>query len=84
VATHYGIKVIDLKSKSNARPVAYPRQIAMYLCKQLTDLSYPEVGKLFNNKHHSTVIYSVEKIEKVKQDDPSLASTLENLAKMFR
>jgi chromosomal replication initiator protein len=84
VATHYGIKIVDLKSKSNARPVAYPRQIAMYLCKQLTDLSYPEIGKLFNNKHHSTVIYSVEKIEKIRHDDPSLSTTLDNLAKHFR
>jgi chromosomal replication initiator protein len=84
VATHYGLKVSDLKSKSNARPVAYPRQIAMYLCKQLTDLSYPEIGKLFNNKHHSTVIYSVEKIDRIRQDDPGLSTTLENLAKNFR
>ena len=84
VSTHYGIKVTDLKSKSNARPVSYPRQVAMYLCKQLTDLSYPEIGKLFNNKHHSTVIYSVEKIEKLKQEDSALASTLEMLAKHFR
>lgn len=84
VATHYGIKVVDLKSKSNARPVAYPRQIAMYLCKLLTDLSYPEIGKVFNNKHHSTVIYSVEKIEKLKQDDPAIATTLEVLARQLR
>ena len=40
-----------MKSKSNARPIAYPRQVAMYVCKSLTDLSYPEIGKLFNNKH---------------------------------
>ena len=84
VATHYGIKVVDLKSKSNARPIAYPRQIAMYLCKLLTDLSYPEIGKVFNNKHHSTVIYSVEKIEKMKQDDPAIASTHEVLARQLR
>jgi chromosomal replication initiator protein len=63
VAAHYGIKVSDVKSKSNARPIAYPRQIAMFMCKELTDLSYPEIGKLFNNKHHSTVMYSVEKID---------------------
>jgi chromosomal replication initiator protein len=84
VSTHYGIKITDLKSKSNARPVAYPRQVAMYLCKHLTDLSYPEIGKLFNNKHHSTVIYSVEKIDKIRQEDPAVANTLELLAKHFR
>jgi chromosomal replication initiator protein len=84
VANHYGLKVVDMKSKSNARPVAYPRQVAMYLCKLLTDLSYPEIGKIFNNKHHSTVIYSVEKIEKLKQDDAGLANTLEMLSKHLR
>jgi len=84
VAAHYGIKVVDLKSKSNSRPIAYPRQIAMFLCKQLTDLSYPEIGKIFNNKHHSTVIYSVEKIEKIKHEDPAVANTLDMLAKHFR
>ncbi|MBW3563897.1 MAG: chromosomal replication initiator protein DnaA [Acidobacteria bacterium] len=84
VASHYGLKVSDLKSKSNARPIAYPRQVAMYLCKQLTDLSYPEVGKLFGNKHHSTVIYSVEKIERLKSEDPSVESTVDMLTRHFR
>jgi chromosomal replication initiator protein len=84
VSNHYGIKVSDVKSKSNARPISYPRQIAMYLCKMLTDLSYPEIGKLFNNKHHSTVIYSVEKIEKLREEDPAVANTLEMLTKHFR
>ena len=83
-AAHYGIKVSELKSKSNARPISYPRQIAMYLCKQLTDLSYPEIGKLFNNKHHSTVIYSVDKIEKLKATDASVENTIEMLLKHFR
>ena len=80
----YGIKIVDLKSKSNARPIAYPRQVAMFLCKSLTDLSYPEIGKIFNNKHHSTVIYSVEKIEKLKEEDSALANTLQMLTKHFR
>jgi chromosomal replication initiator protein len=84
VAAHYGIKVSDLKSKSNARPIAYPRQVAMWLCKHLTDLSYPEIGKLFNNKHHSTVMYSVEKIDQLMQDDQQLARTLDMLEKQFR
>jgi chromosomal replication initiator protein len=84
VATHYGIKVSDMKTKSNARPVAYPRQVAMYMCKHLTDLSYPEIGKLFNNKHHSTVIYSVEKIDRLKHEDPAVENTIEMLTKHFR
>jgi chromosomal replication initiator protein len=84
VAAHYGIKVTDLKSKSNARPIAYPRQVAMYITKELTDLSYPEIGKLFNNKHHSTVMYSVEKIDQLIQDDQQVARTIEMLTKQFR
>jgi len=84
VSAHYGIKVSDLKSKSNARPIAYPRQVAMYMCKHLTDLSYPEIGKVFNNKHHSTVMYSVEKIDQLIQDDQQVARTVEMLTKQFR
>ena len=84
VAGHYGIKVAEIKAKSNSRPIAYPRQIAMFLCKTLTDLSYPEIGKIFNNKHHSTVIYSVEKIERLKDEDPAVSNTLDNLTKHFR
>ncbi len=84
VAAHYGIKISDLKSKSNARPISYPRQVAMYMCKELTDLSYPEIGKLFNNKHHSTVMYSVEKIDQLMQDDQQVARTIEMLTKQFR
>jgi chromosomal replication initiator protein len=84
VAAHYGIKVTELKSKSNARTVAYPRQVAMFMCKELTDLSYPEIGKLFNNKHHSTVMYSVEKIDEMIQNDQQLARTIDMLTKQFR
>lgn len=84
VANHYGIKIADLKSKSNSRPIAYPRQVAMYICKQLTDLSYPEIGKLFNNKHHSTVMYSVEKIDQLQHEDQQLARTIEMLKKQFQ
>ena len=84
VSTHYGIKVSDLKSKSNARPIAYPRQVAMYICKELTDLSYPEIGRVFNNKHHSTVMYSVQKIDEKRQNDQQFARIVENLLKQFR
>jgi chromosomal replication initiator protein len=84
VAAHYGLKVSDLKSKSNARTIAFPRQVAMYMCKDLTDLSYPEIGRLFNDKHHSTVMYSVDKIDQLVQDDSDLSRTIEMLTKHFR
>src|SRR5437868_2711495 len=84
VAAHYGLKVSDMKSKSNARTIAFPRQVAMFMCKELTDLSYPEIGRLFNDKHHSTVMYSVDKIDQLRQDDTDLARTLEMFGKQFR
>ena len=81
VARHYGLKVGEIKSKSNAKQIAFPRQVAMYLCKQLTDLSYPEIGRQFNDKHHSTVMYSVDKIDQLRAANPELARTLESMAK---
>ncbi len=54
VARHYGLKVSEIKSRSNSKHIAFPRQVAMYLCKKLTELSYPDIGKQFNDKHHST------------------------------
>jgi chromosomal replication initiator protein len=84
VAAHYGLKTSDLKQKSNAQTIAFPRQVAMYLCKDLTDLSYPEIGKLFADKHHSTVMYSVQQIKKKMENDQQFARTVETLAKQFR
>lgn len=63
VAAHYRLRVDELTSKNNARQIAVPRQVAMYLCKRLTKHSYPEIGRGFGGKHHTTVIHSVEKIE---------------------
>ena len=81
VARHYGLKVTEIKSRKNSQQIVFPRQVAMYLCKQLTGLSYPEIGKQFNNKHHSTVMYSVEKIEGQSASDPDLKRTLELLSR---
>jgi chromosomal replication initiator protein len=81
VARHYGLKVGEIKSKSNAKQIAFPRQVAMYLCKQLTDLSYPEIGRQFNDKHHSTVMYSVDKIEQLRAANPELAKTLDGMTR---
>jgi chromosomal replication initiator protein len=83
VARHYDLKVSEIKSKSNSRQIVIPRQVAMYLCKRLTDLSYPEIGKLFNDKHHSTVMYSVEIVEKKREADPDFDRTLKSLEAHF-
>ncbi len=83
VARHYGLKVSEIKSKSNQKQIAFPRQVAMWLCKQLTELSYPDIGRQFNDKHHSTVMYSVEKIEKLREADGEFAQLLERMAQHF-
>jgi len=62
VAGHFKMKVSALKSRTNVRTITRPRQIAMYLCRNLLDVSYPELGKAFGGKHHSTVIHSVRKV----------------------
>jgi chromosomal replication initiator protein len=62
VASHYSLKVADLKSKNNSRSIAEPRQVAMYLCKTLTKASLPEIGREFGGKHHTTVLHSINKI----------------------
>jgi chromosomal replication initiator protein len=84
VARHYDLKVADIKSKSNSRQIVIPRQVAMYLCKKLTELSYPEIGKLFNDKHHSTVMYSVEKVSELRKTDPDFDRTLQKFEQHFQ
>ena len=83
VARHYGLKVSEIKSKNNSKQIAFPRQVAMFLCKQLTDLSFPEIGRQFNDKHHSTVMYSVEKIQQLRAGDADLARVLDGMIKHF-
>ncbi|CAN5570328.1 chromosomal replication initiator protein DnaA [soil metagenome] len=69
VASHYKMSFEDIKSKSNSRAIAVPRQVAMYLCKRLTANSYPEIGRAFGGKHHTTVMHSVSKMEALNRDD---------------
>jgi chromosomal replication initiator protein len=84
VAAHYGLRVSDMKAKSNAKPIAFPRQVAMYLCRKLTGLSYPEIGRLFNDKHHSTVMHSVEKIERLAEDDANFRKVIDGFLQPYR
>ena len=70
VAKKFNIKVSDLESSKRTREIAYPRQIAMYLCRELTELSYPQIGKYFGNRDHSTVLHAYEKIsDEVKSNN---------------
>ena len=83
VTSFYSLKPNDLKSRNNAKSVAQPRQIAMYLCKSLTNASLPQIGKSFGGKHHSTVIHSIRKIENNRKQDASFNSLIENFLKSF-
>ena len=79
VAERFQIKQSQLKEKSNTKKVVYPRQVAMYLVKELTDASLPEIGRAFGGKHHTTVIHSVNKIEHSRQYDGELNRLIHSL-----
>jgi chromosomal replication initiator protein len=79
VAESFGMRVSDLKQKNNARNVVVPRQIAMYLAKQMTEASLPEIGRQFGNKHHTTVMHSISKIDELRRTDKDLHRTLNKL-----
>ena len=79
VAEHFVLKQAQLKEKSNTRAIAYPRQVAMYLVKELTSSSLPEIGRAFGGKHHTTVLHSIHKIDKLRQSDPDLNRLLHRL-----
>ena len=81
VSSHYNIKISDIKSPKRLKAVVLPRQIAMYLSRQLTSSSYPEIGERFGGKDHSTIIHAIRKIEKLIEEDFQLRSTIENLKK---
>jgi chromosomal replication initiator protein len=82
VAQHYGIRVADLKGRSNRRSIALPRQVSMYLIRDILDLSFPEIGKIFS-KHHSTVMYAVDAISKMRLSNPDFDSTLTSFREHF-
>ena len=84
VADHYNVKLTELKAKNNAKAVAVPRQIAMYLSKALTDASLPAIGKGFGGKHHSTVIHSVRKIDGLRKKDPDFDRLINSFVQAFR
>ncbi|HEX6044949.1 MAG TPA: chromosomal replication initiator protein DnaA [Pyrinomonadaceae bacterium] len=84
VASTYKLTRDELISKNNARHISHPRQIAMYLCKHLTKHSYPEIGRAFGGKHHTTVIHSVEKIESLVATDETLQRLITELSESLQ
>ncbi|GAB4297167.1 MAG: chromosomal replication initiator protein DnaA [Desulfuromonadia bacterium] len=81
VAEHFRIKLSDLKSAKRIKNIIYPRQIAMFLCRELTKTSYPEIGERFGGKDHSTIIHSVKKIEKELETSAETRETVDFLRK---
>jgi chromosomal replication initiator protein len=79
VGEQFGLREQDLKVKSNTKAIAFPRQVAMYLVKQLTSASLPEIGRQFGGKHHTTVMHSIDKIEEQRQADKDLNRLLNKL-----
>jgi chromosomal replication initiator protein len=84
VADYYQLKLVELKSRNNSKSIAIPRQVAMYLCKSLTNASLPEIGKSFGGKHHSTVIHSIRKIEALRKTDGAFNSLVNTLLESIR
>ncbi len=80
VANYYNLRVGELKSRTNSHHVSFPRQVAMYLAKQMTGASFPEIGKRFGGKHHSTVIHAVQKIEQKRAAEKEFDRLVESFA----
>ena len=84
VADYYQLKLAELKSRNNSKSVAIPRQVAMYLCKNLTHASLPEIGRSFGGKHHSTVIHSIRKIDALRKRDGNFNTLINSFLESFR
>ncbi len=80
VAQHFKIKIDDLNSKRRTRNVTVPRQLAMYLCRELTDLSLPKIGELFGGRDHTTVIHAYEKVNRERQEDSRLSALIAEIS----
>ena len=79
VAEQFGLRANEIKAKSNSRAIVFPRQIAMYMAKHMTEASLPEIGRQFGGKHHTTVMHSIDKIEEQRQSDKDLNRMLNKL-----
>ena len=84
VAAYFGLKPAQLKSKNNARRISQPRQVAMYICKEVSGLSLPQIGKDFGGKHHTTVLHSIRKIAEMKGKDSEISAALAKILPQFR
>jgi len=79
VAEQFGLRTPEIKAKNNSRSIVVPRQIAMYLAKQMTEASLPEIGRQFGGKHHTTVMHSIAKIDEQRRADKDLNRLINKL-----
>jgi chromosomal replication initiator protein len=79
VANRFHVKISDLKSKRRTKTLVYPRQIAMFLSRDLTDASFPEIGRDFGGKDHTTIIHACKQMQKSQETDTTLRATIESL-----
>jgi len=80
VCQEFNLTLPQLKAKDNSHAISYPRQVAMYLAKELTSASLPQIGREFGGKHHTTVLHSIQKIERLKKTDRDLNRLLNRLS----
>lgn len=81
IAEHFNITTNEIYSVNKSRNIAYPRQIAMYLCRKLTDFSLSDIGKVMGNRDHTTILHGIDKVEKNIKKDPSMQNTIDVLTK---
>lgn len=84
VCKHYGIKMSDMESSKKTNNIAYPRQIAMYIVREMTDYSLPKIGQFFGGKHYTTVLYACEKIENDQKIDKNLKQIIDNIKEIVK
>ena len=84
VANYYNIPIRDMQSKKRTRTVAFPRQIAMYMCKELTSHSLPEIGAAFGGKDHTTILYAHRKIDKMRGEDRDFDDEMKRLTSLLK
>lgn len=84
VASHYGLKPADLRAKTKRAGIVFPRQVAMYVMKETTNLSLPEIGRLFSDKHHTTALHAIRKIAAKREEDPDFDRLLAGFVAQYR
>jgi chromosomal replication initiator protein len=83
IGNYYHIKISELKSRNNAKHISFPRQVAMYLCKRLTEKSLPAIGTQFGGKHHTTVLHAIRKIDQMRERDKDFDKAIQGFLESF-